>query len=95
MTLREWLDEQTAAMGRGALSRLADATNINIRSLYRYSHAERTPPLDIALRISAATGGKVRVKDLVAGAGKVRRIESNTVATVETDASPIFGRAVG
>ena len=59
--LRTWLTDQ----GRGALARLHKHTGIPLRTLHRYINGTTQPPIDVALRISAATNHEIVIADLV------------------------------
>jgi transcriptional regulator with XRE-family HTH domain len=52
-SLRAWLSEQPKPH---AIERLAEASEVPLRSLYRYAKGERTPPLRHALAIARVTG---------------------------------------
>lgn len=51
--LRQWLDQQPKPH---AIEKLAEATGVPLRSLYRYAQDERTPPLKHAIEITRVTG---------------------------------------
>lgn len=65
--LRTWLAKQK----RGSVARLHASTGIPLRTLHRYINGTSQPPIDAALRISAATDHSVSVADLVKPAAAV------------------------
>lgn len=63
MRLLNWL----AKSGRGTTRRVAESCGVNPKSVGRIARGEYRPSIELAGKISAATGGQVTIEDLLGG----------------------------